>query len=77
MIADADILDPWEQLSDTYVTDGRRLWRVVSLPDRARGLRTAVLEDCRTLELRTCRRRRLRRLRELRMPRPGERVVAA
>ena len=68
MIADLDILDPWEELSDTYVTDGRRLLRVISRPDRALGVRTAVLEDCRTLELRTCRRLRLRRLRKLRMP---------
>ena len=78
IIADLDIVDPWEELSDTYVTDGRRRLRILSLPDRARGLKTAVLEDCRTLELRLCGRRQLRRLRKLRKPRipPGERVVA-
>jgi hypothetical protein len=61
-----DIANPWEELSDTYVTDGRRLWRVVSLPGSGRRLRRAVLEDCQTLELRTCRRARLWRLRKLR-----------
>lgn len=66
MTADLDIQDPWAELTDAYVTDGRRLWRVVSLPGDGRGLRRAVLEDCRTLELRTCRRGRLGRLRKLR-----------
>jgi hypothetical protein len=47
----------------SYLTDGRRLLRVVSLPDRSRRWRTAVLEDCRTLELREFRRRDFRRLR--------------
>jgi hypothetical protein len=62
----------------TYLTDGRRLLRIVSLPDRSRGWRTAVLEDCRTLELRHFRRRDLRRLRQV-GSRPGawRRVVAA
>jgi hypothetical protein len=62
---DLDILDPWQGLSKAYVTDGQRLWRIVSLPGRGRGQRTAILEDCRTLELRTCRRGPLRRLRRL------------
>jgi hypothetical protein len=61
-----DITDPWADVADEYVVDGRDLLRVVSLPDRARGLRTAVLEDCRTLELRHCRMGKLRRLRRLR-----------
>jgi hypothetical protein len=46
-----------------YLTDGRRLLRIVSLPDRSRRWRTAVLEDCDTLELREFRPRDLRRLR--------------
>jgi hypothetical protein len=46
-----------------YLTDGRRLRRIVSPPDRSRRWRTAVLEDCGTLELREFRRRDLRRLR--------------
>jgi hypothetical protein len=68
MVTHPNILDPWDELGETYITDGRRLLRVISPPDRARGLRTAILEDCRTLELRTCRRRELRRLRKLRSP---------
>ena len=65
MTADLEILDPWAALRDTYLTDGRRLLRLVSVPDRRLGLRTGVVEDCHTLELRTCRRRELRRLRRL------------
>ena len=36
-----------------YVTDGRRLFRVVLRLDPLRGATTAVLEDCLTLELRS------------------------
>jgi DNA-directed RNA polymerase specialized sigma54-like protein len=34
-----------------YVTDGTRLFRVVQALDPPRGVATAVLEDCLTLEL--------------------------
>jgi hypothetical protein len=37
----------------SYVTDGRRLLRVVRRLDPSRGAATAVLEDCLTLELRS------------------------
>ena len=70
-----DILHPWARADDEYVTDGRRLLRVVSPPDRALGLRTAVFEDCRTLELRVCRIRELRRLRRLRRSIAGRRLT--
>ena len=36
-----------------YVTDGRRLFRVVQRLDPLRGAAAAVLEDCLTLELRS------------------------
>ena len=36
-----------------YVTDGKRLFRVVRRLDPLRGAATAVLEDCLTLELRS------------------------
>src|SRR5450755_1715772 len=36
-----------------YVTDGRRLFRVVGRLDPLRGAPTAVLEDCRTIEPRS------------------------
>jgi hypothetical protein len=36
-----------------YVTDGRRLFRVVLRVDPLRGAAAAVLEDCLTLELRS------------------------
>jgi len=36
-----------------YVTDGRRLLRVVLRLDPLRGAATAVLEDCLTFELRS------------------------
>jgi len=66
MTTAVDIPNPWADVADEYVVDGRDLLRVVSLPDRARGLRTAVLEDCRTLELRPCTSRKLSRLRRRR-----------
>jgi hypothetical protein len=77
MNADAAILDPWEGARDEYVTDGRRLLRIVSAADRARGLRTAVLEDCQTLELHLYAMRELRRLRTLRKARRARRGLAA
>jgi hypothetical protein len=70
MKRDVDIQDPWLDARDSYVTDGRRLLRVVSRPGRVRGLRTAIVEDCRTLELQAFSRRELRRLRRLRLRTP-------
>lgn len=37
---------------DTYLTDGKRLLRVVSQPDAESGMFFASLEDCLTLEVR-------------------------
>lgn len=38
---------------DEYVTDGRRLYRVIAPADPTLGTRDAVLEDCATLTWRT------------------------
>ena len=75
MNTDVAVLDPWDAALAEYVTDGRRLLRVVSEPDRRRGLKTAVLEDCRTLELVVCPVRKLRRLRALRGVRRAARAA--
>lgn len=78
MQADPAILpSPGDSPMDAYLTDGRRLLRIVSLPDRSRGWRTAVLEDCRTLELRHFSRRHLKRLRPLGSRARGRRGVVA
>jgi hypothetical protein len=43
--------DAVELYEGAYLTDGRRLFRVVRCLDPSRGAATAVLEDCLTLEL--------------------------
>jgi hypothetical protein len=44
---------PWPARRDEYLTDGRRLLRVIDPLDLQAGIETAVIEDCETLAWRT------------------------